>query len=331
MDSLTTLPIPSAMQTIVVVWLAILIERLLPISKAIDPLSFYQFVCERMANKVLKAKYSDQQALTSGSLGLFVLVIPALFITYLVHSFASYQWLLDILLLWVLLQFNKEVDQYASAITALSKGKKQLAKDLMQSLMLRKTSNLSPLGLSKACLESMFLRYHHQQVTVVFCFLVGGPIFALAYRLCYQANQCWNPKRKEFSHFGQLTSIITQFIQFVPAIYTSITFVFFSAPTQLGQLLRSKQYWYNLSQGLRASMQQALLFSLAVAMNIKTSGPVMYGDTKIRRPRLQSSLQSCTDPTLSSIKTLISLSNRHLILSMLVITGITLCLNRHLI
>lgn len=332
MNSVITLPLLEHTQAIQIVWAALAVEKFIRISSSIDPLSFFRFICQRMASKVLKQPNSSKQLLISGSLALLMLVLPFLIVVYLVHQFASYQWLIDIMLLWVLIQFTNDINIVNKGINALQTGKKQLAKDLLQQKLLRNTQTLSALGLAKASLESIFVRYHHQQFTVILSYLLLGPIGALCYRLCYEANQVWNIKLKEFYYFGRLTNIVTQIFQLVPSLIMSISFVFISSPKSLISHLKHKFFLVGIKQTLGLQNNQSLLLqTLSSALNINTGGPVMYKTTKIQRTRFTSpknnksrinEAEPSNEPTIDSVKTLISLVNRHLIVCALIITWI---------
>ena len=332
MSDLFSLPLLAYAQPIYIVWAALLIEKLVPISSSVDPLLFFKFLCQRMATKVLHPRYSSRQLTTSGSLALLVLVLPLLIIFYFVYQFASYQWLLDLLLLWILLQFTHRKKTVYKGISALQDGKNKLAKDLIQQEVLRNTQSLSSLGLAKASLESIFLRYHHQQFTTIICYLLLGPIAALCYRLCYEANQVWNIKLSKFHYFGQLTNKVTQLFQIVPSVIMSFSFVFLSSPRDLISHCKQKQLLPELKQALCLKGNLGLLLqTLSSAVNINTGGPVMYNNEKVQRTRYTFDIKVIDDanetarskePTNDSVKTLISLVNRHLIVSLLVITWI---------
>ena len=340
---------PSAMQAILVVWLAVAVERAVPISTSIDPLSFFRFVCQRMANKVLKTKYRGQQANISGGLALIVLVLPTAVIVYLIREFASYQWLLDVLLLWVLLQYNGHVKNAASSIQALAQDKKQLAKNLMQLSVLRQTAPLSPLGLHKAALECIFLRYNHQVITILFWYLLAGPVAALVYRLSYEASQIWSTKLPAFADFGRLSTFVCDIFRFIPTLFTSLSMMLFSHPAHAMAWLVSKQFWFYVLFQQRFALLQAL----ACSLQITSSGPVMYEDNKRRYPRLLPSPHATSsiaqsksakrgaqtnnheaqtnnhaaqtnslEPNAEHLKRLISLSNRHLIISLVVVSSL---------
>ncbi|MGB3724161.1 MAG: cobalamin biosynthesis protein, partial [Glaciecola sp.] len=292
MDLITSTIIPPALLPLVVIIAALLLERFLPLHHSIDPLSLYRFVCERMASKVLKTHYVGQQALISGTLALVVLLAPTLIIMYLLHSFASYQWLLDILILYVLLQYSHHVKKVTKAITALQQNKKQLAKNLLQPHVLRQVAPLSAMGLIKASIESLYLRYMYQQVAVIFCYVLAGPVFALAYRLCYEANHAWNPKLAHFGDFGRFATAAVKLVQIIPVALSAWLLVIFLKPTTAFRLVGSSIYW----KGLLQHQYPTLLLSLSYALQIKTGGPAMYANTKVRRMRFSDAKRACNEP-----------------------------------
>jgi adenosylcobinamide-phosphate synthase len=309
-----------------VVCLALLLEKLMPISSSIDPLAFFRFICQQMSKKVCKQSYSKQQLFISGCLATILLVLPILIIVYLLHEFASYQWLLDTLLLWILLQFTQDSYLCRKAMDALSADKKQLSKNILQNKLLRNTRPLSSLGLIKASGESVFLRYHHQQFTTIVCYLLIGPIAALGYRLCYEAHQAWNIKSILFAHFGQLANIITLIFQLLPSIIMSISFVFIADPKASAKVVTSKTFWKILSKALlKQDIHSLLLYSLAIGLRVNTGGPVIYDGIKYQRPRFEPHIPA--EANFKTLNTLISLINRHLIVSLLGITWIVFWLS----
>lgn len=316
MTWINTISVNEPLASILAVLVALLLERFIPISSGVNPLSMYRFICQRMANKVLKTNYSKQQALISGSLGLIVLVTPTVLISFLIYEFASYQWLLDVFVLWILLQFTTQTKIFSATIKAAASNKTLLAKSLLQSVMLRDTQLLSEIGIFKACIEGLFLRYAYQYVTVIFCYFLGGPILALSYRLCYEANHAWSPKLKGFSNFGKLASYVCSLFQFIPSALLSISFMLTTSPFLALKALVSAQYWILYLR----SVQLLLLFSVAQVMQVKTAGPVMYSQQKVRRQRLEGTKAKhgnfeAKEPSAKTHSTLMNLIFRHIIIS----------------
>lgn len=312
---INTISVNEPLASVLAVVSALILERFIPISSGVNPLSMYRFICQRMANKVLKTNYSNQQAFISGSLGLIVLVTPTVLIGFLIYEFASYQWLLDVFILWILLQFTTQTKIFRATINAVASNKSLLAKSLLQSVVLRDTKLLSEIGIHKACLEGLFLRYAYQYVTVIFCYFLGGPILALSYRLCYEANHAWNPKLTSFSSFGKFASYVCSLFQFIPSALLSISFMLSTAPWLAFKALASAHYW---KLYLR-SLQLLLLFSVAQVMQVKTAGPVMYCEQKVRRQRLVGTKARRThidvkEPTAKTYNALMNLIFRHIII-----------------
>lgn len=334
MDSLISESFLIYMQPILVVCAALALEKFIPISSSIDPLCFFRFVCQRMAAKVLDQDYSSKQLLISGSLAMLSLIVPLLVLVYIVLQFASYQWVLDTILLWVIIQFTGNLKIVQRSVDALNTNKKQLAKELLQQILLRDTQTLSPLGLTKASHETVFLRYHHQQFTTILCYLLLGPIVALCYRLCYETNQVWNIKLKMFTYFGRITNMIVQIAQLPASLLMSITFVLIKRPKTLISHIQQKQFIRSIRKALAFRGNQSLLLqTLSSALHINTGGPVKYEGIKCERTRysfltsaleIENNQDSTIEPSILSLKTLISLINRHLIVSLIIFTWILL-------
>ena len=332
MDSIISESFLIYIQPLLVVCVALALEKLIPISSSIDPLCFFRFVCQRMAAKVSGQYYSAKQLLISGSLAMLFLIVPLLVLVYIVLQFASYQWVLDIILLWILIQFSGNLKIIERSIEALNANKKQLAKELLQQILLRDTQTLSALGLTKASHEAIFLRYHHQQVTTIMCYLLLGPIGALFYRLCYEANQVWNIKLKAFKYFGRTINIVTQIAQLPSSLLMSISFILISQTKTFISHIRHAQLIISIKKALSFHGNQSLLLqTLSSALHINTGGPLKYGNIKCDRTRysfvtgtteMENNQLLFMEPSTLSLKTLKSLINRHLIVSLIIFTWI---------
>jgi adenosylcobinamide-phosphate synthase len=270
---------PTAIQIWLSLLVACLVERSFPISPAVDPIAFFRFVCQRMANKVLPNEQQTQQHFISGILALLLLLGPSLTIIYLVRAFASYQWLLDIILLYLAMQYSG-VNKSVSAIElALQKQKKQLARDQLKTLVLRSTAPLSSVGIAKACIEMATLRISHQQVSVMFWFICIGPVFALAYRLCYEASQSWNIKLPKFHRFGWMAAQICIILQWFPSRLYGMFLALLSL-SMTSKILYKRLFSFN---GMMQSNGGFLLSAAGLALNRNLSGAVIYDSQKYQR------------------------------------------------
>ncbi len=321
MDNSDLLSIVSMMLPVFVLSVALIVEKFVPIAAAIDPLKLFHFICQSMANKVLKHPNDVTQSKISGALALLVLLLPVLIIAYLVHAFADYKWLIDILLLWVLLQFRQDVSILNKGIEALQANKKLLAKNLLQKKLLRNTLPLSSLGLVKAGAETVLLRYHHQQFVTILCYLLFGPIAALCYRLCYVAQQVWNTKLTKYQSFGKFAGIITLICQSIPSIVFSFTFIVVSKPTSAIKVLAKRQYWCDILATLMLKKPQHLLLnSLSTSTGLNTGGPLQYNQVKQQRCRFYPLYDHShqREPKTSDFSKILRKINMHLLTCMLI-------------
>ncbi|WP_371194899.1 cobalamin biosynthesis protein [Glaciecola sp. SC05] len=261
--------------------LAWLVERFLPISSSVDPIAFFRFVCDRMADKVLPPSQQTQQHYISGALGLITLVLPIVIIVSLIAEFAFYGWLFDAIILYLCLQFSQQIRLMVLIKNALRGSKKQLAKDLLQPSVLRDTAPLSEVGLNKANIEMFTLRLVYQQAVVMFCFVLLGPIAALSYRLCYEASQSWNIKLIRFSRFGWLSHSICAIVQLIPTrlFCTLLLLLSFSKSS-----FKSLKMIFSTTV-LFGPNGRFTLAALAGTLGKNISGPLFYKGHKVRRTK----------------------------------------------
>lgn len=268
----------SSWGVLVAAWL---LQRYLPLSSAIDPIAFFRFVCQRMAKKVLPEKLDKQQNFISGSLALIALVLPTLIIILLISKVAYYPLILDILLLYICFQFSA-IERASKQISdALKQHKKQLAKALLSPHVLRDTDSLSEIGISKATIEMFSLRLMYQQVTCIFCFILFGPIATLAYRLCYEAQQSWNPKYPKFRHFAWLASALSAAVQYVPVRIFSLLLLLVSINKHsIGYLT-----FLCAPRMMFASNGGFILATASCVIHRNMSGAVKYQQKKVMRQK----------------------------------------------
>ncbi|MGB3724264.1 MAG: hypothetical protein WA981_00720, partial [Glaciecola sp.] len=69
-----------------------------------------------------------------------------------------------------------------------------------------------------------------------------------------------------------------------------------------------------------------LLLSLSYALQIKTGGPAMYANTKVRRMRFSDAKRACNEPCFNDIARLVSICRQHLLIVLLITAGILFCL-----
>jgi adenosylcobinamide-phosphate synthase len=227
MNALTQAALHPAFQSFFIMLVVIVIERVWPVSKKYHPLTVFRLLAHRMALKVNPdPKRSKQQKIISGALAMIVILVPLLLPIGLFIQLADIPQFFDGLLLLIALQFQDVLSQAKKVTLALNREKKALARHFLSDSCLRKTDNLSEVGLCKATIESTLLRFTYQYIGVLFWFLWAGGLAALSYRLIIELSQVWNTKRREHVHFGQPVSAVRLALAWLPSQLTMIMFMF---------------------------------------------------------------------------------------------------------
>ncbi|MGQ8365293.1 cobalamin biosynthesis protein CobD/CbiB [Glaciecola sp. 1036] len=306
-----SLNIPQAFIPLIILLIALLLERFFPLPPKVDPLSIWRLLCLRIGQKVMPRHEDSTQFYISGSLAFIVLALPFLIILYLIYELAYYQSLIDIMLLYLSLQFS-HIDQWRKKIAiALQNNKKQLARQTLDKLVQRETEKLSDVGICKALIETYVLRIFYQQYVVMFCFLVLGPIGAFCYRLVYEASHAWNIKKNTYTAFGKPAFFVTQIIQYFP-VKLSLVPLSLLALTSSG-LKAVITFWFSAKAWSFGGV--SILFSMGLALNRHLSGAVFRDGIKYRR----SKFIGASEPNVEDIQRVVTLCHLNTIMLFLML------------
>lgn len=262
-----------------VLFIIVILERLISLRENISPLGFFKALTLGITDKVHSNKKNNSvgQQKIAGVLALPILLFPFLFVIYMLTLIAEFPYVFEAILLWLSLSWSPLRKDALNTAKALKKGQKSLAKAKIDSWLLRDTSTLSPLGVSKATIESVILRSSKEYFGVIFYFCTLGPVFALFYRMITSLNQCWNPKLKHFRHFGQVTQWLCYLFDWLPSRFVSFSIMLLGRYKLTFQLMRHARRWKNDNSLM-------LLSATAAALKISLGGPAKYEGDKIRRP-----------------------------------------------
>ena len=242
-----------------------------------QPLSFFSFYCQRLSDKVNKPTNSPRQQQISGLIAIIVTLAPLITILWLFEVFIEVQWLWQALILYFALgSFGLTKANKAIARELVANNKYQ-AKQMLSPLVLRDTEQLSPLGLSKACIEMQVLRSSQLLVCVGFYFLFFGPLVALAFLLLLEMHYAWNIKIQRFIHFGAAVNHIVKLLQWLPSRIFALLLL-------LGMAGQSSLLYWRLIRGKFFSTDNSILLHvLALGLEIRLSGVAMYNMHKVRK------------------------------------------------
>ena len=241
-----------------------------------NPLLFFHFYCQKLAEKVNKSTNTPNQNKISGVIATFITLLPIIIILWLFEVFIEVPWLWQGFLLYLALGSFNLTHISKSLAQALVANQYYLAKQILNPWVLRETEELSNLGLSKACIEMQLLRTLQQHITVCACYLFAGPLFALSYRLLLEMHYSWNVKRLSTTQFGLCANQLVNIIQWLPVrLFTLLLLCSAGQNTVLfWRLIKGRFFQLNNNISIHC---------LALILEIKLGGVAIYEGVKQRR------------------------------------------------
>jgi adenosylcobinamide-phosphate synthase len=267
-----------ASQSFLPFWVLLLVvcsEHYLPWPDKYHPISFIKILAKGMQLKVLSLeRNSIGQQKISGALACIVLLLPFCSMLAVFKYLSEYPVFFEGFMLLLALRFQDIPKQTHKVTAALSKQQKMLARHALSKIVLRETENMSPLGMVKANIESLLLRYSYQYCTVIFWYLLTGGIGALTYRLLYELSLCWNNKLARFKYFGQPVRHVVNILQWLPSKLASLSVVI---------AVNLRQGSAALFQGISYQCNRLFVLNLCGAsLGIELGGPAYYNQQKSR-------------------------------------------------
>ena len=242
-----------------------------------EPLQAFQFYCQQLSRKVNNPNHSETHQAIAGLVAIVVTLIPLATILWLFSVFVAVDYLWQGLLLYLSLGSMTLKVKSKNIARSLVANKNYEAKQLLNALVLRDTTQLSVVGLSKATIEMQLLRTLQQGYVVAFIFIFLGPLSAFCYRLLVEMHYTWNPKRSQFIHFGFYSAKGVYLCQWIPVRLFSLLLLGLNLKQDSLLFWRlSKGYFFKLNNNLALSV-------LALVLEIKLGGVAIYQQEKFQR------------------------------------------------
>jgi adenosylcobinamide-phosphate synthase len=257
------------------VFLVVFVEKHLKLADKFHPLTFARLIAQRLAYKVHNRNPGTSlQQMTAGFLAPIVLLSPLILLLGVLIFLSEFPIFFDSLLLLIALRFEPIVKTVQKVELSLRQNKKTLAKQQLQTIVLRKTEQLSPFGIAKAAIETLILRFALQYCSVIMLYLLGGGMLALAYRILFEFSHCWNSKQHDFIYFGRPLRWLLVLVQWIPARISALCFI-------IGQNIYKGIGALGNKTSLTCS-RNFLLNLTGASLGFELGGPVFYNSSKSR-------------------------------------------------
>ena len=265
-------------QPLLILWLAIAIDASWRWPQRTHPLTLMRYLVTQMGRKVLpSSSFAPSQHCISGTLAAIVLLSPLVACLAILVSMAQYPVFFDAVIMVVLLDYGYQRQQYKKVLGTVGRNKKSLARELVSSITARQCNTLTDIGIAKAAIESLWLKFLYLFCGVIFYYVVFGPIGALVYRLLLLTSWQWHYRNPKMALFAKPIRKVVSLLVIPPALLGALITLISSRP------IRGVKAVKRCSAKDKTSLLLAILGGIH---NIKLGGPAIYADQKIRYPRV---------------------------------------------
>ncbi|GMM67695.1 cobalamin biosynthesis family protein [Alteromonas sp. MTD1] len=264
--------------SLLVLWLAVAVDALWRWPQSTHPLTFMRYLIRQMGQKVLPSdNYAAGQHYISGALAAIVLLSPLVVCLAVLVYMAEYPVFFEAVIMVSLLDFGFQRQQYKKVMACVGRNKKSLAREMVKTITARQCHALTDIGIAKAAIESLYLKFLYLYCGVIFYFVVFGPITALVYRLLLLTSWQWHYREKGMHHFALPVRKLVSVLVLPPAIFGAFATLVVTNPVKgIAAMRKARQ----------KDKTSLLLALLGGALNIKLGGPAMYADKKYRHARV---------------------------------------------
>lgn len=263
---------------LLILWLAIAVDASWRWPQQTHPLTLMRYLVNQMGRKVLPSqKFAASQHYISGALAAVVLLSPLVVCLGILVSIAQYPVFFEAIIMVVLLDYGYQRQQYKRVLFTVGKNKKSLAREMVSSITARQCDMLTDMGMAKASIESLWLKFLYLFCGVIFYYVAFGAMGALIYRLLLLTSWQWHYRDPKMALFALPVRRIVSILVVPPAIIGALATLISSKPIM----------------GIKAMKRcpskdktSLLLAALGGIHNIKLGGPAIYANQKIRHPRV---------------------------------------------
>lgn len=301
-------------QSLCLITLALFVERWLRIPNAWHPMVLVRSLANQLALKVHHPeRHEPSQQRVAGILASAIMLVLCVPLPILLREFSPLPFLVDGLILLCCLSWRPMATQLGQLSELHPEQQKQLRRSLLGHWLARDCSRLSPLGIHKGAIEAIYLRSWHDQVAILFWYLLLGSWAVLIYRILLELSRAWHPKKQNMADFGQFIKQVRALLDFGPQLLWSGWLLFTTFR------YTPKENW-QLAKQFESKPRGFSLLAATAQHKCDLGGPALYDGVKFLRPRLAGQ----HPPQSSEIKTALQSINLRMMLLLALIWLIVL-------
>lgn len=267
--------------------LAVALDFILGEPKRYHPLVGFGWLAsaiEVQLNPQHRQASSRQRA--SGLIGISLLILPFVYLTFSLHQPPIIKLIIDTLLLYFALG-HKSLHDHARAVShALKNQDITGAKTAASYMVSRDPAAVDPIP---ATIESVLENGNDSVFGALFWFFIAGGTGALAFRLINTMDAMWGYKKPRYYYFGWAAARLDDVVGYIPARLTALTYAL------LGHTRTALRCWQQQAPLWGSPNAGPVMASGAGALHIKLGGAACYQGQWHKRPTLGAGEQPVTN------------------------------------
>ena len=280
--------------------LGVILDRFLGEPTHWHPLVGFGRLAGALEKRLNRQHLETDELKVRGFISLLVLLVPFMYVAYILSSFGIFGTLIDIALIYLAIG-SRSLQEHAQRVyEALSDRNLDEARTQIGMLVSRDTSSLDEKQIAKAGVESVLENGCDAIFGALFWFVIAGAPGVVMYRLANTLDAMWGYKNERFLYFGWAAAKLDDILNYIPARLTALTYAF------LGNYQNAIHCWRTQGSNWKSPNAGPVMSAGAGALSVQIGGSAIYHGNEEYRPVLGKG----REPEIEDIKKSINLVRR---------------------
>lgn len=280
--------------------LGVILDRFLGEPTRWHPLVGFGRFAGALEKRLNRQHLETDELKVRGLISLLMLLVPFMYVAYILSSFGIIGTLIDIALIYLAIGSRSLQEHALRVYEALSDRNLDEARTHIGMLVSRDTSSLDEKQIAKAGVESVLENGCDAIFGALFWFVIAGAPGVVMYRLANTLDAMWGYKNERFLYFGWAAAKLDDILNYIPARLTALTYAF------LGNYQNAIHCWRTQGNNWKSPNAGPVMSAGAGALSVQIGGSAIYHGNEEYRPTLGKG----HEPEIEDIKRSITLVRR---------------------
>jgi adenosylcobinamide-phosphate synthase len=253
---------------------AVLLDKLLGEPQRFHPLAGFGHLARFVEKCCYRANYA------SGVLSVCIVLIPLVFLAYLLRSFDVFGVLFSVVVLYFAIAPRSLAEHAGRVAAAFADNDLPAVRVAVGMMVSRDTMQLDEEGVARATVESVLENGNDAIFAALFWFAVAGAPGVLLYRLSNTLDAMWGYRNQRYNEFGWAAARLDDALNYIPARLTALSY------TLLGDTRSAWRCWRQQAPVWDSPNAGPVMAAGAGALQVKLGGAAIYHGQLEQRPPL---------------------------------------------